>query len=271
MGVVNVTPDSFSDAGATFDASRAKERVDELIEEGASIIDVGGESTRPRFEPVSAQEQICRTLPVIRHATDRGVAVSIDTTDPEAAQAAVDAGACIINDVSCLGDGNELARVAARAGAWLVLMHARERMTASSGYVATPESAYADVVQEVRGEWLHAAERALSAGLARDRLMFDPGLGFNKAARHSAELVRRLSEFQTLEVPILVGPSRKSFLVAEVKSEPLRRIGGTAAACIACVARGARILRVHDVLDVRQALAVARSVGLLEAQEANGA
>jgi len=217
---------------------------------------------------VPAREQIRRTLPVVRHAADRGIAVSIDTTDPETARAALDAGACIVNDVSCLSEGDQLAKVAARGGAWLVLMHARERMTASSGYAGTPEDAYADVVQEVRGEWLHAAGRAESAGLPRDRLVFDPGLGFNKTARHSAELVRRLAEFRSLGVPMLVGPSRKSFLVADVKSEPSRRLGGTSAACIACVARGARILRVHDVLEVRQALAVARAVGLLEDQEA---
>lgn len=268
MGVINVTPDSFSDGGAMFDVGRACARVDELLEEGAAIIDVGGESTRPGFEPVPAAEQIRRTGPVIRHAVARGATVSIDTTEPEAARAALDAGAVIVNDVSCLGEGDELARVAAQAEGWLLLMHARERMTPSHGYGGTREQAYGDIVEEVSAEWLRAANRAEDAGLSRDRLLFDPGLGFNKTARHSAEVVRRLAEFTSIGAPIVVGPSRKSFLAAEVPAAPARRVAATAAACIACVARGARVLRVHDVLEVRQALAVARAIGLLQPEEA---
>jgi dihydropteroate synthase len=266
MGVLNVTPDSFSDGGEFQDTAAACDRIDALIDQGAGIIDIGGESTRPRFTPVPSQEQLRRTLGPIRHAADRGVLVSIDTTDPEVARAALGQGAAIVNDVSCLGAGEELARVAAAAGALLILMHARAPMTASSGFSGTSDDAYGDVVEEVKREWLQAEARAEQAGMPRDRILMDPGLGFNKSARHSAELVRRLDELRAMGFPVVLGPSRKSFLVAEVKSAPSRRVGGTAAACIAAAARGAAVLRVHDVLEVRQALAVARSVGLLPAR-----
>ncbi|MBI5537450.1 MAG: dihydropteroate synthase [Deltaproteobacteria bacterium] len=263
MGVLNVTPDSFSDGGEHFDPGRACAKIDEMIEQGARIIDVGGESTRPRHTPVPADEQLKRTSGPIRHAADRGALVSIDTTDPSVARAAIDAGARIVNDVSCLRGSDALARVAAETGSLLIMMHAREPMTESSGFAGTPEDAYGDVVADVRREWLEAEARAERAGLARKHILFDPGIGFNKSARHSAELVRRLDELVSMGFPVVIGPSRKSFLVAEVKTEPHRRLGGTAAACIAAAARGAAVLRVHDVIEVRQALAVARAVGLL--------
>ena len=265
MGVVNVTPDSFSDGGMFHDPGRACSRIDELLEQGARIIDVGGESTRPKFTPVPSEEQIKRTRVPIRHAADRGAVVSIDTADPLVAQAALDAGASIVNDASCMHAGDDLARTAAKAGASMILMHARAPMTGD--FAGTPEDAYGDVVAEVMREWKAASRRAQAAGLPRERIWFDPGLGFNKSARHSAELVRRLDAFRDLGVRIVVGPSRKSFLVAEVKTAPSDRMGGTAAACIAAASRGASVLRVHDVIEVRQALAVARAVGLLAAQE----
>lgn len=263
MGVLNVTPDSFSDGGAFLDEGLARGRIDELIDQGAAIIDVGGESTRPRFTPVPAQEQIRRTRGPIRHALDRGAWVSIDTTDPHVARAALEQGVQIVNDVSCLRAGDGLARTAAQAGAVLILMHAREPMSTQSGFRGRPDDAYGDVVEDVRREWAQAEARAEAAGMPRARILMDPGLGFNKSARHSAELVRRLPELRELGFPVVVGPSRKSFLAAEVKTEPMRRLGGTSAACIAAAARGAAVLRVHDVIEVRQALAVARAVGLL--------
>lgn len=262
MGVLNVTPDSFSDGGTWLEPERARAHIDELLEQGTDIIDIGGESSRPGFTPVPIDEQIRRTLDPIRHAVKQGVPVSIDTTAPEVARAALDAGATMVNDVMCLRAGPALAEVVAQHGAWLILMHSRAPMTEASGYAGTPDSAYGDVVVDVTAEWLTSEAMAERAGVPRDRILFDPGIGFNKNARHSAELVARLSEFSSLRFPIVVGPSRKSFLAADVPTPPSRRLGGTVAASLACAARGATMLRVHDVLEVRQALAVARRVDL---------
>ncbi|HNS99196.1 MAG TPA: dihydropteroate synthase [Polyangiaceae bacterium] len=261
MGVLNITPDSFSDGGEYFDRDAALRRVDELVAEGAQLIDIGGESTRPRSAPVPAEEQIRRTTDAIVHAVSRGVIVSIDTTDAQVAEQALRLGASVVNDVSCLRDGDALARVAARQGAALIIMHAREPMSKMQGFSVCDDDAYQDVIQDVRNEWQQAAKRAMQAGLDAQDVFFDPGLGFNKNARHSIELVARLHEFRSLGHGIVVGPSRKSFLAARVQSTPNRRIGGTIAACLACAARGASVLRIHDVLDVRQAFAVARDIG----------
>lgn len=260
MGVVNVTPDSFSDGGKYFDPQAARDQIDRLVAEGAGIIDVGGESTRPGSKPVPAEEQMRRTSDAVRYAADRGVIVSIDTFDPTVARHAIEQGATIINDVSCLRDGPALAEVAARAGTALIVMHAREPMDRMKGYSVCDAAAYDDVVQDVRREWRAAAEKAARAGVPADELLFDPGLGFNKSEHHSNELVARLDELRDLGHAIVVGPSRKSFLTATVKAAPDRRLGGTVAACIACAAHGADVLRVHDVLEVRQALAVSRAV-----------
>ena len=262
MGVVNTTPDSFSDGGRYIDRTDARSRVDVLINEGADIIDIGGESTRPGSASVPAEEQLRRTRDAVQYAVERRCVVSIDTTDADVAREATSWGATVINDVSCLRGSDALARVAAEQGATLILMHAREPMSSMRGFSKYAHDAYDDVVKDVAREWTAAATRAQAAGLAREDLVLDPGLGFNKNARHSSDLIARLGELVALGWPVLVGPSRKSFLTSEIKSEPQRRLGGTAAASIACALRGAAILRVHDVLDVRQALAVARAVGL---------
>jgi dihydropteroate synthase len=262
MGVLNTTPDSFSDGGRYFDRTDARARVDTLIREGADIIDIGGESTRPGSSAIPTDEQLRRTRDAVQYAVERRCVVSIDTTNADVAREATSWGASIINDVSCLRDSDALARVAAERGAALVLMHAREPMSAMRGFSRCAQDAYEDVVSDVAREWSAAATRAQAAGVAREDLVLDPGLGFNKNARHSSDLIARLGELVALGWPVLVGPSRKSFLASEIKSEPQRRLGGTAAASIACALRGAAILRVHDVLDVKQALAVARAVGL---------
>jgi dihydropteroate synthase len=262
MGVINVTPDSFSDGGLHFEAEAARRRIDELVQEGAQILDIGGESTRPGAAPVAAQEQIRRTRGAVQHAVGKGVLVSIDTTHPDVAREATRLGASIVNDVSCLRQGGELARVAADAGASLIIMHARAPMSEMKGFSVCAQDAYGDVVQDVRREWTAAAEEAERAGMMSEDVLFDPGLGFNKNARHSSELLARLDEFAAMGHDMVVGPSRKSFLCADVKTEPSRRLGGTVAACLASASRGASILRVHDVLEVRQALGVARAIGL---------
>jgi dihydropteroate synthase len=262
MGICNVTPDSFSDGGRFFDHAAACARVDELIGEGADIIDIGGESTRPGSRPVAPREQLDRVLPVIRHAVaDRGACVSIDTMSPEVAAACLDAGAHAINDVSLLRDP-ELASVAAGSGAVLVLSHARAPQERMTGYGGWPAGEYGDVVADVLADWERAAATCHARGLPREALVMDPGLGFSKSSRHSFELVRRAPELVgRLDVPVLFGASRKSFLTLidpqNGKSDatpPRDRDGASIAAAAYAVRAGVSILRVHAVRATRQAI-----------------
>jgi dihydropteroate synthase len=263
MGVCNVTPDSFSDGGRHFGLAAACARVDELIAEGADVIDIGPESTRPRASPVAPAEQLARALEVVRHAAARGACVSIDTRSPEVARACLEAGAVAINDVSCLADEG-LAEVAARAGATLVLMHARGTQAEMRGFSEYPEAGYADVVRDVTTEWSAAAERAMRRGVPRRALVMDPGLGFAKSARQSAELLRRTSELvRTVDAPVLVGASRKSFLrLVDPEAEPTHRIGASIAAAVHATRAGASLVRVHDVQATRQAIDLERLLAL---------
>jgi dihydropteroate synthase len=260
MGVLNVTPDSFFDGARYMAASQAEARVAELVAEGADIIDVGGESSRPGAAPVAAREQLERIEPAVRAAVRAGVMVSIDTTRPEVAEAALHLGAHAVNDVSCLGDPG-VARVAARAGADLVLMHSRGALGSMPGFSEYPDDGYADVVAEVLEEWTRARERAVAEGLPPDRVLLDPGLGFAKNARQSFELLARLAELRQAGARIVLGPSRKSFIAAVDPCPPSDRLGGTIAACLIASVRGVSVLRVHDVRAVRQALLVTRAVG----------
>jgi dihydropteroate synthase len=259
MGVVNVTPDSFFDGGRYVEAKSAEARVDALLEAGATIVDVGGESTRPGAPPVDAAEQIRRIGPVVTYAVQRGALVSVDTTAPEVAECALSRwGARIINDVSCLAN-IELAHVAKRHDAAIVVTHSRGPMGKMAGFSRWPEDDYADVVAEVVSEWTRARDRAVEAGVRAEYVFFDPGFGFSKSARHSLELLGRLEELTATGAILVVGPGRKSFISAVDPSPPEERLGGTIAACILAVQRGAHVLRVHDVREVRQALAVVRS------------
>jgi dihydropteroate synthase len=265
MGVCNRTPDSFSDGARFLDDTAADAHVQRLVADGAQIIDIGAESTRPGAAPVEASEQITRIGSSIRKARALGVLVSIDTTSPAVAAWALGEGACIVNTVS-LDPAEELGALAARFGGSLVLTHARGSMTNMQGFSVYDDAAYGDVVADVTREWQEAADRALATGLPREDLLLDPGLGFTKNARHSIELCRRLGELCALGFPVLVGPSRKSFLAriaaregAEV-APPTERIGGTIAAVLACVRRGAAVVRVHDVAAIVQALAVAAAI-----------
>jgi dihydropteroate synthase len=263
MGVCNVTPDSFSDGGRYFDVGAARARVDELVAEGADVVDVGGESTRPGAQPVAPREQIARVLEVVRHAVARGVCVSIDTAQPAVAAACLDAGACIVNDVSCMRD-EALARTVAASGAALVLMHARGTQQAMPGFSDYPDDAYGDVVGDVLREWEAAAARAVAAGVSRGALVMDPGLGFAKNARHSAALLARIGEWAPgLDVPVLVGASRKSFLAVAAVDEgaaPAQRLGASIAAALHAVLGGAALLRVHDVRATAQAIDFLRAM-----------
>jgi dihydropteroate synthase len=262
MGVCNVTPDSFSDGGRYLAPGAARARVDELLAEGADVIDVGGESTRPGAPPVLAAEQTERVLDVVKYAASRGACVSIDTTSPAVAAACLDGGAWAVNDVSCLRD-DDLARVVAASGGVLLLMHARGTQAQMAGFSRYPDHAYGDIVADVLAEWEGAAERARSCGVPRDALVMDPGLGFAKNARHSFELLQRLGELvRALDVPVALGASRKSFLtLVDEGVGPDERLGASIAAALAAAARGVAILRVHDVRATRQALDLERRLG----------
>ncbi|HVK68817.1 MAG TPA: dihydropteroate synthase [Polyangium sp.] len=265
MGVCNRTPDSFSDGGRFLDDAAAVAHVRGLVIEGAHILDIGAESTRPGSSPIDAAEQVRRIGGLIRASVELGAVVSIDTTLPDVAAWALGEGARIVNTVS-LEPAAELGALCAHVGASLVLMHCRGSMTDMRGFSMYDDAAYGDVVADVAREWTEAAERALAKGLPREDLVLDPGLGFAKNARHSIELCARLDELAKLGFPVLVGPSRKSFVAraanpdASVIAPPADRLGGTIAAVLACVARGAAIVRVHDVKAVVQALAVAASI-----------
>jgi len=260
MGVLNVTPDSFYDGGRYASEAEARAQVDTLLAEGADVLDIGAESSRPGAQAVPAAVQLDRMTATLRYAASRGAVVSVDTTSPEVAERALALGATIVNDVSCLADA-ELASVTARAGATLVLMHSRGPMSKQAGFSLYPDSGYGDIVADVRAEWRAARDRAVAAGLAPGDVWLDPGLGFAKNARQSFELLGRLDELAEEGVPIVIGASRKSFLASLDGSPPARRLGGTIAAGLLAVERGAAVLRVHDVWEARQALDVARSAG----------
>lgn len=263
MGVVNTTPDSFYDGGRYAEASSAATRVDDLLSAGAAIVDIGGESSRPGAAEVSAEEQIRRVGPALAHAVSRGALVSIDTTTPEVARFALERGARIVNDVSCLRDP-DLARVAAEHGAVLIITHSRGPMSRMQDFSRWPEGDYGDVVKDVLAEWGAARDVATSLGVRRENVWLDPGLGFGKSARHSLELLARLAELRAAGTIVVVGPGRKSFISAVDPSPPAERLGGTIAACLTAVSRGAHVLRIHDVREVRQALALTRATAQAE-------
>lgn len=260
MGIVNATPDSFYDGGRFDEAEAARRQVDLLLEAGADLLDIGGESTRPGAEPVPESEQLRRIEPPLVHALERGAFVSVDTTLPGVARRALALGAHVINDVSCLARP-ELAEVVAEHRAVLLLMHSRGDMLRMPGFSQYPDDAYDDVVATVRSEWRLARDRAVSAGLSARSIWMDPGFGFHKNARHSLELLSRLRELASSGAPLVVGPSRKSFLGSLDGAPPEERLGGTVAACLHAASEGASVLRVHDVREVRQALLVWRAVG----------
>ena len=255
MGVVNVTPDSFSDGGLYYQLDLAIARGRRLAEEGADIVDVGGESTRPGAEPVGFEEEIRRVLPVVRDLAAAGVAVSIDTRHAAVAEAAVSAGACVVNDVSGLRDP-AMRAVAARHGVPAVAMH----MPVDDPAVMQHHTEYVDVVDDVVAFLSDHAALALADGVPS--VILDPGIGFGKTIEQNLELLRRLDELVALGHPVLVGASRKRFIgVLAGVERPEDRVAGTIAVHLASVERGARLLRAHDVAAHRQALTMWRHVG----------
>ncbi len=255
MGIVNVTPDSFSDGGLFLDPEAAIAHGRELVEQGADIVDVGGESTRPGADPVSAEVERERTEPVVAALAADGATVSIDTSKAEVARAALDAGATIVNDVTALRGDPELADLCAERGCTVVLMH----------MLGTPRTMqddprYDDVVGDIRRFLAERIEWAVGRGIAEERIWIDPGIGFGKTVQHNLELLNRLGEFRALGRPILIGTSRKSFIGRLTGREPRERLGGTVASNVLAYLRGAEIFRVHDVAQVRDALRVAAAI-----------
>jgi dihydropteroate synthase len=248
MGIVNVTPDSFSGDGLV-DADAAIARGMAMAIAGADIVDVGGESTRPGHEPVSADEEIRRALPVVDALAGAGLTVSIDTYKVEVARAAADAGATIVNDIWGLQRSPEIANLAAERGLDLVLMHNQD----GTDYAE-------DLMVAVKRRLRESAAVALEAGVPPERLVIDPGIGFGKTPEHNLVVLRRLDELRDLGYPILIGPSRKSFLGRLFGQEMPIRPWGTAAAITAAILRGADIVRVHDLPEMLAVVHVAEAL-----------
>jgi dihydropteroate synthase len=275
MGIVNVTPDSFSDGGRYLDADAAIEHALKLVEDGAEIVDVGGESTRPGAEPVSAAEELGRVQPVIEglRTARTGAQVSIDTSKALVARAAIDAGASLVNDVSAFRSDPDMAGLVADSGADCCLMH-----MLGEPRTMQRDPRYADVVDDVKAFLAERLAFAVREGVSEQRVLLDPGIGFGKTVEHNLELLRRLDELLTLGRPIVIGTSRKSFLArigadlragahgppADATSPATAeapntdsRLPGTLASNVLAFERGASVFRVHDVAPVRDALAVA--------------
>ena len=256
MGILNVTPDSFADGGANLDPGRALEIALQLEADGADLIDIGGESTRPGAELLPVGEELDRVLPVLeRVVAGVSVPISVDTYKAEVARRVLDAGVVMINDVSALSYDSDLARVVAAAGVPVVLMH--NRGLSSEMY---REARYEHVLTEVRDELSTALQRANDAGISRDQIIVDPGLGFAKQAPHTLSALANLPGLTDLDRPILVGPSRKSFLQSALGEAPDEREWGTAAAVTAAVLLGAHIVRVHGVCEMSQVVRVADEI-----------
>lgn len=256
MGILNITPDSFSDGGAWIDPDRAVRHARAMVRAGADLIDIGGESTRPGSLPVSAETEMKRILPVITHLAREKILVSVDTSKASVARAAVRAGARLLNDVTALRGDPKMARTAARARVPVILMHMKgtpRDMQRSPGYE--------DVVREISAFFREILRNALRAGIERDKIILDPGIGFGKSPEHNLEILRRLDEFRSLGCPLAIGTSRKSFIGRALGRPVNDRVCGTAATVAAAILRGASIVRVHDVREMSD---VARMTDLLK-------
>jgi dihydropteroate synthase len=255
MGIVNVTPDSFSDGGLFLAPERAIAHARRLVADGAELLDIGGESTRPGARGVSAEEELARVAPVLAGLDALDAGISIDTSKAAVAEAGLDAGAEIVNDVTALRSEPALAGLCADRGCIVLLMHMR-----GTPRTMQENPTYDDVVDDVRTFLAERIEFAMGEGIAEDRIWVDPGIGFGKTARHNLELLNRLGELRELGRPIVIGTSRKRFIGSLTGREVNERLGGTIASNVLAVRAGADILRVHDVAEVRQAVRVAESI-----------
>ena len=254
MGVLNITPDSFSDGGSFLLPDKAIDKALELSSGGADIIDVGGESSRPGAEPVELEEELKRVVPVVAHLARAGLTVSVDTTKAGVARAALDAGAWMINDISALGDAG-MASVINEYGAALTIMHMRGTPASMQRSVI-----YTDIIGEISGFLSERLDYALENGIPEESIAVDPGLGFGKSAEGNFAIIKHLGRFNSLGRPLLIGPSRKSFIGSVTGASPLDRLPGTLSALAFCVMGGAHIVRVHDVRAATQAIKVAEEI-----------
>jgi dihydropteroate synthase len=254
MGVVNVTPDSFSDGGRYLDAGAAVAHGEKLLRDGAEILDVGGESTRPGAVEVDEAEELRRVEPVVK-ALSGETSVSIDTSKLAVAEAALNAGASIVNDVTALRRDPEMAALCAERGVGVVLMH-----MPGNPRTMQDDPTYGDVVGDVKAFLAERVEVAVAAGVAEERIWLDPGIGFGKTVEHNLELLRRLAELRGLGLPLVIGTSRKSFIGRIDGSAVDERLGGSVASSVLAVAEGADVLRVHDVAEMTQAMRVAEAI-----------
>ena len=256
MGILNVTPDSFSGDGIYQDIDRAVETGERLVQEGADIIDIGGESTRPGAQSVTTEEEIERVIPVIGKLSKKiKVPISIDTAKSKVARRALDSGASIVNDITGFESDHEMVYVIREFNAKVVLMHIK-------GTPQTMQNSpkYGNLIQEIKEELRRIIDKAISNGIKKENIIIDPGIGFGKTLEHNLEILNRLSEFKELGMPVLVGPSRKSFIGKITGAEPHNRVFGTAGAVAIAIENGADIVRVHDVKEIKQAVMVADAI-----------
>lgn len=254
MGILNVTPDSFSDGGRYFDKAAAIRRANEMVKEGADIIDIGGESTRPGSEPVSLEAEISRTIPVIEAlAKNFKVPISIDTYKAEVAKRALDAGASIVNDISGLRFDPEMPKVVSQYKVPVVIMHIKgtpKNMQVNPQYEA--------LIPEIMDYFRESIKLAMKSGIAEDKIIIDPGIGFGKTFEHNLEIIKNLREFTLFEKPLLVGVSRKAFIGKILGDAPAsERLEGTSAAVAISILNGTNIIRVHDVKEMKKVALVA--------------
>jgi dihydropteroate synthase len=255
MGIVNVTPDSFSDGGLFLAPERAISHARRLVADGAELLDIGGESTRPGARAVSAEEELARVAPVLAGLDGLEAEISIDTSKPAVAETALDAGAEIVNDVTALRSEPALAALCADRGCVVVLMHMQ-----GTPRTMQENPTYDDVVDDVKAFLAERVEFAIGEGIAEDRIWVDPGIGFGKTVRHNLELLNRLDELRELGRPIVVGTSRKRFIGSLTGREVDERLGGTIATNVLAVQAGADVLRVHDLAEVHQAVRIAETI-----------
>ncbi len=257
MGILNVTPDSFSDGGLYFDKSAAIRRAIQMVEDGADIIDIGGESTRPGSESITIDEELSRTIPVIEAiAKDIKIPISIDTYKSEVARIALDAGASMVNDISGLRFDPEMAEVVSKYNVPVVIMHIRGRPKDMQ-----QNPVYEALIPEIMDYFRAGITIAKQTGISEDKIIIDPGIGFGKTPEHNLEIINNLREFTSLEKPILIGPSRKAFIGKILGDAPVTaRIEGTAAAVAISIMNGANMIRVHDIKEMVRVAKVADSV-----------
>jgi len=260
MGIINLTPDSFSHDGLYREFSNnypdlALKKAQAMVADGADIIDLGGQSSRPGAKNISVKEELCRIVPAVKLLAKKiNAPISIDTTRPQVAQAALDAGAQIINDISGLRD-RRMIKVAVQYQAAVVIMHMLGRPANMQKIIA-----YESLIEDIAIYLKKAISIAQAGGIKPDKIIIDPGIGFGKTPLHSLEIIKHLADFKALGKPILIGPSRKSFIAKVLRSNSQNRISGTLAACVLAVERGASIVRVHDVKEVSQALKMVEAV-----------